>query len=676
MAVREKEPEVKGHHYDATNITVLEGLEAVRKRPAMYIGDVGTRGLHHLVYEVVDNSVDEALAGICTEIHVRLHADGSCTVVDNGRGIPVDVHKQMKRPALEVVMTTLHAGGKFDSKAYKVSGGLHGVGVSVVNALSEWLEVEVALNGRYHRQRYERGKPAGDLTVDGTVEVTKIRGQEEARAAARRAKKASQPELDLQLRAGDGYDSGTLVRFKPDSKVFEETTFSFDVLTQRLRELAFLNSGLRITITDERSGKSHDFRYDGGIVEFVKYLNQMKSALHSKVISFSRTKDDVEVDFAVQYNDSYAENVYSYVNNISTSEGGTHLIGFRSALTRTLVNYAEKEGLAKQLKSQISGEDVREGLTAVLSVKVRDPQFEGQTKTKLGNSEVKGIVEQIVGEGLREFFEENPPVARKICEKMISAARARDAARKARELARRKSLLDGAALPGKLADCAWDDPAQCEIFIVEGDSAGGSAKQGRDRRFQAILPLKGKILNVEKARVDKVLSNEEIRTIITALGTGVKEEFDVGKLRYHRVILMTDADIDGAHIRTLLLTFLFREMKTLVENDHIYIAQPPLYLVKKGKDEIYCYSDAERDAASERLGKKGVTVQRYKGLGEMNPEQLWRTTMDPETRTLLKVKLEDAVAADQIFTVLMGELVEPRRKFIEENATFVRNLDI
>ena len=676
MAVREKEPEVKGHHYDATNITVLEGLEAVRKRPAMYIGDVGTRGLHHLVYEVVDNSVDEALAGICTEIHVRLHADGSCTVVDNGRGIPVDVHKQMKRPALEVVMTTLHAGGKFDSKAYKVSGGLHGVGVSVVNALSEWLEVEVALNGRYHRQRYERGKPAGDLTVDGTVEVTKIRGQEEARAAARRAKKASQPELDLQLRAGDGYDSGTLVRFKPDSKVFEETTFSFDVLTQRLRELAFLNSGLRITITDERSGKSHDFRYDGGIVEFVKYLNQMKSALHSKVISFSRTKDDVEVDFAVQYNDSYAENVYSYVNNISTSEGGTHLIGFRSALTRTLVNYAEKEGLAKQLKSQISGEDVREGLTAVLSVKVRDPQFEGQTKTKLGNSEVKGIVEQIVGEGLREFFEENPPVARKICEKMISAARARDAARKARELARRKSLLDGAALPGKLADCAWDDPAQCEIFIVEGDSAGGSAKQGRDRRFQAILPLKGKILNVEKARVDKVLSNEEIRTIITALGTGIKDEFDVGKLRYHRVILMTDADIDGAHIRTLLLTFLFREMKTLVENDHIYIAQPPLYLVKKGKDEIYCYSDAERDAASERLGKKGVTVQRYKGLGEMNPEQLWRTTMDPETRTLLKVKLEDAVAADQIFTVLMGELVEPRRKFIEENATFVRNLDI
>jgi len=492
-----------------------------------------------------------------------------------------------------------------------------------------------------------------------------------------RAKKGgAQPELDLDLHAGDGYDSGTLVRFKPDSQVFQETSFSFDTLSQRLRELAFLNSGLRITLTDERTGKSHDFRYDGGIFEFVKYLNQMKSPLHSKPIYFSREKDDVSVDFALQYNDSYAENVYSYVNNINTIEGGTHLIGFRSALTRTLINYAEREGLAKQLKSQISGEDVREGLTAVLSVKVKDPQFEGQTKGKLGNSEVKGIVEQIVGEGLREFFEENPPVARKICEKMISAARARDAARKARELARRKSLLDGAALPGKLADCAWDDPQQCEIFIVEGDSAGGSAKQGRDRRYQAILPLKGKILNVEKARVDKVLSNEEIRTIITALGTGIKDEFDVGKLRYHRVILMTDADIDGAHIRTLLLTFLFREMKTLVENGHVYIAQPPLYLVKKGKDEIYCYSDAERDRASERLGKKGVTVQRYKGLGEMNPEQLWRTTMDPETRTLLRVQLEDGPDTEIMFTTLMGEMVEPRRRFIEENATFVKNLDI
>jgi len=677
MATQEKSvTEVKGHRYDATNITVLEGLEAVRKRPAMYIGDIGTRGLHHLVYEVVDNSVDEALAGYCTEIHVRIHQDGTVSVVDNGRGIPVDMHKQMKKPALEVVMTTLHAGGKFDSKAYKVSGGLHGVGVSVVNALSEWLEVEVALNGKFHRQRYERGRPTGDLEVDGKVEVTKIRGEDSA-AAARKAKRGgAQAELGLDLHAGNGYDSGTLVRFKPDPKVFEEINFSFDTLSQRLRELAFLNSGVRIALTDENTGKSHDFKYDGGIIEFVRYLNQNKSALHAKPVGVARGREDVEVEFALQYNDSYAENVYSYVNNINTSEGGTHLIGFRSALTRTLVNYAEREGLTKQLKSQISGDDVREGLTAVLSVKVPEPQFEGQTKTKLGNSEVKGIVEQIVGEGLREFFEENPPVARKICEKMISASRARDAARKARELARRKSLLDGAALPGKLADCAWDDPAQCEIFIVEGDSAGGSAKQGRDRRFQAILPLKGKILNVEKARVDKVLANEEIRTIITALGTSVKEEFDLAKLRYHRVILMTDADIDGAHIRTLLLTFLFREMATLVENGHVYIAQPPLYLVKKGKDEIYCYSDAERDQASERLGKKGATVQRYKGLGEMNPEQLWRTTMDPETRTLLKVTLEDAVEADRIFTILMGEQVEPRRQFIEENAHFVRNLDI
>ncbi len=667
--------EAKGHTYDATNITVLEGLEAVRKRPAMYIGDVGQRGLHHLVYEVVDNSVDEALAGYCNEIQVRVHEGGSLTVVDNGRGIPVDMHRQMKKPAIEVVMTTLHAGGKFDSKAYRVSGGLHGVGVSVVNALSEWLEVEVALDGKFYKQRYERGKPTGDLAVVGKVAATRTRS--EATATSRRAKRTDgQLAFDGPLRAGMGFDSGTLVHFKPDAKVFEETSFSFDTLSLRLRELAFLNSGVRIVIHDERSGKSHDFRYEGGIVEFVKYLNQTKTALHTRPVVFSQTRDDVAVDFALQYNDSYAENVYTYVNNISTTEGGTHLVGFRSALTRTLVNYADREGLSKQLKTQISGDDVREGLTAILSVKVREPQFEGQTKTKLGNSEVKGIVEQIVGEGLRQFFEENPPVARKICEKMISAARARDAARKARELARRKSILDGAALPGKLADCAWDDPQQCEIFIVEGESAGGSAKQGRDRRFQAILPLKGKILNVEKARVDKVLSNEEIRTLITALGTGIKEEFDLGKLRYHRVILMTDADIDGAHIRTLLLTFFYREMGKLVEAGHMYIAQPPLYLVRKGKEDIYCYADEERDRAIERLGKKGVTVQRYKGLGEMNPEQLWETTMDPEKRTLLKVTLEDGVEADRIFSILMGEQVEPRRQFIEENAKFVRNLDI
>jgi DNA gyrase subunit B len=666
--------EAKGHTYDATNITVLEGLEAVRKRPAMYIGDIGARGLHHLVYEVVDNSVDEALAGYCSEIQVRLHEDGSVTVVDNGRGIPVDTHRQMKRPAVEVVMTTLHAGGKFDSKAYRVSGGLHGVGVSVVNALSEWLEVEVALDGKFHRQRYQRGKPTGDLEVVGKVTPTRARG--EAGAWRRSRKGESQLAIDETLRAGMGFDSGTLVRFHPDAKVFEETSFSFDTLSQRLRELAFLNSGVRIVIRDERTGKAHDFRYDGGIVEFVKYLNQTKTALHSRPVYFSQTRDETVVEFGLQYNDSYAENVYSFVNNIATTEGGTHLVGFRSALTRTLINYADREGLSRQLKSQISGEDVREGLTAILSVKIREPQFEGQTKTKLGNSEVKGIVEQVVGEGLRQFFDENPPVARKICEKMISAARARDAARKARELARRKSLLDGAALPGKLADCAWDDPAQCEIFIVEGESAGGSAKQGRDRRYQAILPLKGKILNVEKARVDKVLSNEEIRTLITALGTGVKEEFDLAKLRYHRVILMTDADIDGAHIRTLLLTFFFREMAKLVAEGHMYIAQPPLYLVRKGKDEIYCYSDEERDRAVERLGKKGVVVQRYKGLGEMNPEQLWETTMDPEKRTLLKVTLEDAVEADRIFSILMGEQVEPRRQFIEENAQYVRNLDI
>jgi DNA gyrase subunit B len=670
--------EVKGHKYDATNITVLEGLEAVRKRPAMYIGDISARGLHHLVYEVVDNSVDEALAGHCSEIHVQLHENGSVSVVDNGRGIPVDTHKQMKKPAVEVVMTTLHAGGKFDAKAYKVSGGLHGVGVSVVNALSEWLEVEVALGGKFYKQNYERGKPTAAVEVVGEVKATRKPGEKGAKRS-RKKKSDAQLDLNVPLRAGYGFASGTLIRFKPDPKVFETTSFSFDMLSHRLRELAFLNSGVRISIVEESTGKSHDFEYDGGIVEFVKFLNQTKSSLHSRPVSHSRIRDKVAVEFALQYNDSYAENVYSFVNNIGTTEGGTHLIGFRSALTRTLVNYAERGNLtknAKNAKVAISGDDVREGLTAVLSVKVPEPQFEGQTKTKLGNSEVKGIVEQVVGEGLREFFEENPPVARKICEKMISAARARDAARKARELARRKSLLDGAALPGKLADCAWDDPGQCEIFIVEGDSAGGSAKQGRDRRFQAILPLRGKIINVEKARVDKVLSNEEIRTLITALGTGIKEEFDLSKLRYHRVILMTDADIDGAHIRTLLLTFFFREMATLVESGHMYIAQPPLYLVKKGKDEHYCYNDEERDKAIKRLGGKGVNVQRYKGLGEMNPDQLWDTTMDPEKRTLLKVTLEDAVEADRIFSILMGEQVEPRRQFIEENAKYVRNLDI
>jgi len=634
----------KGHHYDATSIQVLEGLEAVRKRPAMYIGDVSTRGLHHLVYEVVDNSVDEALGGFCDEIGVTIEEDGSVTVTDNGRGIPVDLHATTKKPALEVVMTTLHAGGKFDSESYRVSGGLHGVGVSVVNALAEWCEVEVLKDGRVYSQRYERGKPTAPMTSGPAPKGLK--------------------------------GSGTKTRFMPDGRIFSETTYHYDTLAGRLRELAFLNSGLRIRLTDARVAKTSEYYYKGGIVEFVKYLNQNKEVLHPKPVTFSRERDNVAVDVSLQYNDSYAESVHSFVNNINTVEGGTHLIGFRSALTRSLVNYSEREGLTKINKAGVTGEDVREGLTAVISVKMQNPQFEGQTKTKLGNSEVKGIVESIVGEGLREYFDENPAVARRIVDKMLAASRAREAARKARELARRKTILDGGALPGKLADCSLDDPASCEIFIVEGDSAGGTAKQGRDRRFQAILPIRGKILNVEKARIDKVLANEEIRSIITAMGAGVKEEFDATKLRYHKIILMTDADVDGAHIRTLLLTFLYREFKELVDSGHVYIAQPPLFLVKSGKEEIYCYDEKERDAALTRVGRKNVQVQRYKGLGEMNPIQLWRTTMNPETRTLLRVTSDDAVEADRVFTILMGEQVEPRRQFIEENALAVRNLDV
>ena len=637
--------ETKGHHYDATSIQVLEGLEAVRKRPAMYIGDIGVRGLHHLVYEVVDNSVDEALAGFCTEISVMIETDGSVTVRDNGRGIPVDMHATMKKPALEVVMTTLHAGGKFDSKTYKVSGGLHGVGVSVVNALSEWCEVEVLKDGKLYRQRYEHGKPMGAMTSEPAPK--------------------------------DKRGSGTITRFKPDAAIFEDTTFHWDTLAVRLRELAFLNSGLAITLADARTNKSTTYVYKGGILEFVKYLNQNKEVLHAKPVVFSRERDHVAVDIALQFNDSYAESVHTFVNNINTVEGGTHLIGFRAALTRTLTHYAEKEGMTRNQKGvQVTGEDVREGLTAVISVKMQNPQFEGQTKTKLGNSEVKGIVESIVGEGLREHFEENPSVARKVVDKMLAAARAREAARKARELARRKSILDGGSLPGKLADCAWDDPKDCELYIVEGDSAGGTAKQGRDRRSQAILPIRGKILNVEKARLDKILSNEEIRNLITALGTGVKDDFDISKLRYHKLVIMTDADVDGSHIRTLLLTFFFREFQALVDAGHVYIAQPPLFMVKSGKEEVYCYNDKERDEAIARVGRKNLMVQRYKGLGEMNPEQLWRTTMNPETRTLLRVTNEDAVEAGRIFTILMGEQVEPRRQFIEENALAVRNLDI
>jgi len=635
--------DTKGHHYDATSIQVLEGLEAVRKRPAMYIGDVGMRGLHHLVYEVVDNSVDEALAGFCDEISVTLGTDGSVTVTDNGRGIPVDMHATMKKPALEVVMTTLHAGGKFDAKTYKVSGGLHGVGVSVVNALAEWCEVEVLKDGKIHTQRYEQGKPTGPMETKP---------------------------------AGGRKGTGTTTRFKPDAKIFEDTVYHYETLSARMRELAFLNSGLKIRIADDRTGKKNEYLAKGGIVEFVKYLNQNKTTLHPKPVFFSRERETTTVEVAFQYNDSYAESVHTFVNNINTIEGGTHLIGFRSALTRTLTNYADKEGMTKRAKVSVSGDDVREGLVAVVSIKMQNPQFEGQTKTKLGNSEIKGLVESLTGEALREFFEETPSVARKIIDKMLAAARAREAARKARELARRKTILDGGSLPGKLADCSFDDPGLCELFIVEGDSAGGTAKQGRDRRFQAILPIRGKILNVEKARLDKIFANEEIRSIITAMGAGVKSEFDISKLRYHKIIVMTDADVDGAHIRTLLLTFLYREFQPLVEAGHVFIAQPPLFLVKSGKEEVYCYDEKERDEAIKRFDRKNIQVQRYKGLGEMNPEQLWRTTMNPETRTLLRVMGEDAVEADRTFTILMGEQVEPRRQFIEENALAVRNLDI
>jgi DNA gyrase subunit B len=636
--------EPKGHHYDATSITVLEGLEAVRKRPAMYIGDTGVRGLHHLIWEVVDNAVDEALAGFCDDISVTLHTDGSMSVKDNGRGIPVDVHAGTGKPALEVVMTTLHAGGKFDNSSYKVSGGLHGVGVSCVNALAETCAVEVLRDGKLYTQDYVRGVPTAPM---------------QTRPADKKAQ-----------------GSGTIVRFKPDPEIFETTEWHWDTIASRLRELAYLNSGLTIHLKDERTAKSVDYFAKGGITEFVKFLNTNKETLHAKPVVFSRERDNVAVEVALQYNDTYGETLLSFVNNINTIEGGTHVGGFRSALTRTLVNYANREGHTKKLNAEIGGEDVREGLVAVISIKMQNPQFEGQTKTKLGNSEIKGAVEGVVGEGLREYFEENPSVARKIVEKMIAAARAREAARKARDLARRKTILDGGSLPGKLADCAWDNPEECELYIVEGDSAGGSAKQGRDRRFQAILPIRGKILNVEKARIDKILANEEIRSIITALGAGVKEEFDITKLRYHRLILMADADVDGAHIRTLLLTFLFREFRALVEAGHIYIAQPPLFLVKSGKDEIYCFDDKEREEAIARIGKKNVQVQRYKGLGEMNPEQLWRTTMNPETRTLVRVTMEDTVEADRIFTILMGEQVEPRRQFIEENALAVKNLDI
>ncbi|MFH1577514.1 MAG: DNA topoisomerase (ATP-hydrolyzing) subunit B [Candidatus Omnitrophota bacterium] len=775
--------------YDATNIQVLEGTEAVRMRPAMYIGDTANRGLHHLVYEVVDNSVDEKLAGFCTQIDAAIHTDNSISVVDNGRGIPVGVHKTEKKPALEVVLTTLHAGGKFDHRVYKVAGGLHGVGVSVVNALSEWLEVEVKRDGKIYHQRYKKGKVASKMTVVGKSKTT-----------------------------------GTKVTFKPDTTIFQVTTFSYDTLSQRLRELAFLNKGLKINLEDERADKKAVFEFNGGLISFVEYLSRNKHPLHNKVIYFEKTKDQLVVEGALQYNDGYTETLFSFANNINTIEGGSHLSGFKSALTRAINQYAKNRNLIKDGEVGISGDDVREGLTTVLSVKLPNPQFEGQTKTKLGNSEIEGVVSSACLEALSTYFEENPSVANKIIEKAIMASRAREAARKARELTRRKGALDSASLPGKLADCSERDPALCELYIVEGDSAGGSAKMGRDRKFQAILPIKGKILNVEKARLDKILSNEEIRTIITALGAGISQEFDISKLRYDKVIIMADSDTDGSHIRTLILTLFYRQMTKLIEDGHVYIAQAPLFRIKRRNREEYvqtedqmnellldiacqdlsltrlknkttysakqfkdilhflvdigrigrflekkgvnftnylcsrqpktkklaiyqvkmeqeahfAYSDrelarlrssADKDKEPEvleifeavdvgeiekglhKLGlsledyyledkpkfeiekqtfkslkevlnfiiqeaRRGMTIQRYKGLGEMNPEQLWETTMDPEHRTLLRVKLEDKVGADETFTILMGDEVKPRRDFIEAFAHKVKNLDI
>lgn len=628
--------------YGAEQIQILEGLEAVRMRPGMYIGSTSERGLHHLVYEVVDNSIDEALAGYCDHIDVTIHKDNSITVVDNGRGIPVDMHESGK-PAVEVVLTVLHAGGKFGGDGYKVSGGLHGVGVSVVNALSTSMEVQVKRDGKIYEIAFERGVTTKPLTVVGTTTET-----------------------------------GTRVHFVPDSEIFSVTTYSYETLRHRLRELSFLNHGITIGLHDERVEpvRSEQFHFDGGISSFVEHLNRKKEVLNPEPIYFNGVKDNTVVEIAMQYNDSYQENIYSFVNNINTEEGGTHLAGFKLALTRAANDFARKQGILKDKDSNLSGDDVREGLTCVISLKIREPQFEGQTKTKLGNSEVRGIVDSIVTEGLSEYFDENPAITKRIIDKAIMAARAREAARKARELTRRKNALEVSSLPGKLADCSVKDPEQAEIYLVEGDSAGGSAKQGRDRRFQAILPLRGKILNVEKARLDKIFANAEIRTMITAFGTGISEDFDLSKRRYGKIIIMTDADVDGAHIRTLLLTFLYRYMKPLIEHGHVYIAQPPLYQIRKGKKHWYTYSDDELAKKLDEVGRDGVTVQRYKGLGEMNPEQLWETTMDPEGRTMLRVEMEDAEEADELFTILMGDKVEPRRQFIEENAKLVRNLDI
>ena len=630
--------------YDESQIQVLEGLEAVRKRPGMYIGTTSSRGLHHLVYEIVDNSIDEALAGFCSHIEVTINEDNSITVVDNGRGMPVGIHPKMGRSTIEVIMTVLHAGGKFGGGGYKVSGGLHGVGASGVNALSEACEVTVTREGKVWQQKYSRGNILGDVT---------------------------------QIGESDGH--GTKTWFKPDHEIFETTVFEFEILQSRLRELAFLNKGIRITLADKREGQENveTYYYEGGIKEFVNYLNRNKDVLHPEPIYVEGEKDGIIAEVSLQYNDGYTENLYSFANNIDTIEGGTHLVGFKTAITRVINDYAKKFGHIKESDKNLSGDDVREGLTAVVSVKISEPQFEGQTKTKLGNSEVRGVVDSIVTEGVGTFLEENPAVGKIIIDKALMAARARDAARKARELTR-KSVLERSTLPGKLADCSSKDPMECEIYIVEGDSAGGSAKQGRNRKFQAILPLRGKILNVEKQRLDRILNADSIRSMVTAFGAGIGKDFDVSKLRYNRIIIMTDADVDGAHIRTLLLTFFYRYMRPLIDEGHVFIAQPPLYKISKGKKEVYAYSDEELESALNEMGGKdsSVDIQRYKGLGEMNANQLWDTTMNPEERILLKATVEDAIAADEIFTILMGDKVEPRREFIQKNAKKVSNLDI
>ena len=634
---------MKQQEYGASQIQVLEGLEAVRKRPGMYIGSTGPRGLHHLVYEIVDNSIDEALQGYCDRIYVSLNEDGSVTVKDDGRGIPVEIHPKTGKSTLETVLTVLHAGGKFGGGGYKVSGGLHGVGISVVNALSKWLVADVYRNGKIYRQTYEKGITTSELEV-----------------------------------VGESHHTGTIINFMPDETIFDEIEFKYETLEHRLRELSFLNKGVKIVFEDKREGsqRKKEFHYEGGLVEFVKYLNKTKTPIHDDVVYIDKKVGDSIVEIAMQYTDGYTENIYSFANNIDTHEGGTHLAGFKAALTKTVNDYAKRNKLIKENEGNLTGEDIREGLTAVISVKLPDPQFEGQTKTKLGNTYMRGNVDSVTVEELGAFLEENPTTARTIVDKGLRAQRAREAAKRARELTRRKSVLESTSLPGKLADCAEKDPSKSEIFLVEGDSAGGSAKQGRDRHTQAILPLRGKILNVEKSRLDKILSSDEIKNMITAFGCGIGNDFDLEKARYHKIVIMTDADVDGAHIRTLLLTFFFRYMRPLIENGYVYAAQPPLYKVKKQKKEYYVYSDKELEALLQEIGRTGVELQRYKGLGEMNAEQLWDTTMNPETRTLLQVTIEDAVMADQVFSMLMGDKVGPRKEFIEENATYVTNLDI